>query len=50
MSYVYDRDVDTICCLFACADVAPRGREVELQRVPERPSRGERRRHEDVAT
>jgi hypothetical protein len=32
MPYVYDIDVDTICCLFACADVAPRRREVELQR------------------
>jgi hypothetical protein len=49
MPYVYDIDVDTIWCLFACADVAPRGREVELQRAPERPPRGERRRREDVA-
>jgi hypothetical protein len=49
MPYVYDIDVDTICCLFACADVAPRGREVELQRAPERLPRGERRRREDVA-
>jgi hypothetical protein len=58
MTYVYDIDVDTICCLFVCADVAPRGREVELRRAsarqePERPPRGgprvgERRRHEDA--
>jgi hypothetical protein len=42
MIYMYDIDVDTICCLFVCADVAPRGREVELRRAsarqePERP-------------
>jgi hypothetical protein len=53
MPYVYDIDADTICCWFVCADVAPRGREVELQRVSarqelERLPRGERRRHEDV--
>jgi hypothetical protein len=58
MTYVYDIDVDTICCLFVCADVAPHGCEVELWRVsarqePERPPRGglhvgERRRREDV--
>jgi hypothetical protein len=53
MTYVYDIDVDTICCLFLCADVAPRGREVELQRASarqeqERLPRGERRRCEDI--
>jgi hypothetical protein len=48
MPYVYDRDVDTIWCLFACVDVTPCGREVELQRAPERPSRGERCRRDDV--
>jgi hypothetical protein len=48
MCYVYDIDADTIWCLFACADVAPRGHEVELQRALERPPRGERRRCEDV--
>jgi hypothetical protein len=47
--YVYDIDTDTICCLFVCANVAPRRREVELQRAsasqePERLPRGERRR------
>jgi hypothetical protein len=47
MTYLYDIDVDTICCLFVCADVAPRGREVELQRASarqelERLSHGER--------
>ena len=56
MSYVYDIDVDTICCLLfcACADVAPRGREVEMQRVsacrePERLPHGERRRRDEAA-
>jgi hypothetical protein len=49
MPYVYDIDVDTIWCWFACADVAPRGGEVELQRTPERLPRGERRRREDTA-
>jgi hypothetical protein len=54
MTYVYDIDVDTICCLFVCADVAPRGCEVELQRAsarqePERLPQGERCRCEDVA-
>jgi hypothetical protein len=53
MTYVYDIDPDTIYCLFACADVAPRRHEVELQRAsarqePERLPRGERRRHEDA--
>ena len=58
MTYLYDIDVDTICCLFVCADVAPRRREVELLRVsacqePERPLRGgpqvgERCQHEDA--
>jgi hypothetical protein len=45
-----------ICCLLfgACTDVAPRGREVELQRVPaqrepERLPRGERRRRDEAA-
>jgi hypothetical protein len=51
-------DVDAILCLFVCADVGPRGREVELVRAlacqgPVRPPRGdsragERRRREDV--
>jgi hypothetical protein len=49
MPYVYDIDDDTILCLFACADVAPRGCEVELQRALERSPRGERRRREDAA-
>jgi predicted RNA methylase len=49
MLYVYDIDADTIWCLFACADVAPRGREVELQRALERLPWGERRRREDIA-
>jgi hypothetical protein len=45
MKYVYDIDADTICCLFVCADVAPRGHEVELRRAPtrqelERPPQG----------
>jgi hypothetical protein len=58
MTYVYDIDADTICCLFVCVDVAPRRREVELLRAsarqePERPPRGgirvgERRQHEDT--
>jgi len=58
MTYVYDIDADTICCLFVCADVAPRRCEVELLRVPnlqepERPLRGgprvgERCQHEDA--
>jgi hypothetical protein len=58
MTYVYDIDVDTICFLFVCADVAPRRHEVELLRVsacqePERPLRGgprvgERCQHEDA--
>jgi hypothetical protein len=30
MPYVYDIDVDTICCWFVCADVAAHGSEVEL--------------------
>jgi hypothetical protein len=52
--YVYDIDTDTICCLFVCADMAPRGCEVELQRASasqdlERLPRGERRRREDAA-
>jgi hypothetical protein len=54
MPYVYDIDADTIYCWFVCADVAPRGCEVELQRAPnrqepERFPRGERRRREDAA-
>jgi hypothetical protein len=53
MPYVYEIDVDTICCLFVCENVAPCGCEVELQRVPvhqepERLSWGERRRREDA--
>jgi hypothetical protein len=57
MYYVYI-DADAILCLFVCADVGPRRREVDLVRVPARegpvrPLRGEsrvgeRRRHEDV--
>jgi hypothetical protein len=52
MPYVYELDVDTSFYLFVYADVAPHGREVELQRAsarqePERLSRGERRRRED---
>jgi hypothetical protein len=52
MTYVYDIDVDIICCLFVCANVAPRGREVDLQREstrqePKRLPWGERHRHED---
>jgi hypothetical protein len=51
-------DVDAILCLFVCADVGPRGREVEWVRAsahqgPVRPPWGEprvgeRRRREDV--
>jgi hypothetical protein len=51
-------DVDAIFCLFVCADVGPRGREVELMRASARqepvrppwgePRAGERRRREDV--
>jgi hypothetical protein len=58
MIYMYDIDADTICCLFVCAYVAPRGHEVELWRVsahqePKRPPWGgswvgERRWHEEV--
>jgi hypothetical protein len=58
MTCVFGIDVDTIIWLFVCADVAPRGREVELLRAsarqePGRPPRGgprvgERRRHEDA--
>jgi hypothetical protein len=33
MTYVYDIDADTICCLFVCEDVAPRRLEVELRRA-----------------
>jgi hypothetical protein len=36
MTYLYDVDVNTIYCLFVCADVAPRGDEVELQRESSR--------------
>jgi hypothetical protein len=36
MTYVYGIDADTIVWLFVCADVAPRGREVELLRAPAR--------------
>jgi hypothetical protein len=49
-------DTDTICYLLfgACADVAPRGREVELQRAPvqrepERLPCGERHRRDEAA-
>jgi hypothetical protein len=58
MTCVFGIDIDTICCLFVCVDVAPRGCEVELLRVPAhqepgRPPRGrlrvgERRRHEEA--
>jgi hypothetical protein len=48
MTYVYDIDVDTIWCLFACVDVAPRGCEVELQRALGRPPRGDRCQCEDA--
>jgi hypothetical protein len=58
MTCVLCIDVDTIIWLFVCADVGPRGHEVELMRAsarqePVRPPRGEprageRRRHEDV--
>jgi hypothetical protein len=47
--FICDIDTDMIVCLLfcACADLAPRGHEVELQRAsvqrePERLSRGER--------
>ena len=33
MTCVFGIDVDTICCLFVCADVAPRRCEVELLRA-----------------
>jgi hypothetical protein len=36
MTYAYDIDADTICCLFVCADVAPHRRDVELLRAPAR--------------
>jgi hypothetical protein len=36
MTYIYDVDADTICCLFVCADVAPPGNEVELLRASAR--------------
>ena len=54
MPYVYDIDASTICGVFACADVVPRGREVEFQSALarqelERLPRGERHRNEDVA-
>jgi hypothetical protein len=53
MSYVYDIDANTICCLFVCADVAPHGHEVEFRRASarqesERLPRGERHRCEDA--
>jgi hypothetical protein len=53
MTYLYDIDVNTIRFLFVCADVAPHGREVELQRALacqelERLPRGERHRFEDA--
>jgi hypothetical protein len=34
MTCLFGIDVDTICCLFVCADVAPHGCEVELLRAP----------------
>jgi hypothetical protein len=48
MTYVLCIDVDTIIWLFVCADVGPRGHEVELMRAPThqdpvRPPRGEPR-------
>jgi hypothetical protein len=49
MPYVYDIGVDTIWCLFTCADVAPHGSEVDLKRASERLLWGERRQCEDVA-
>jgi hypothetical protein len=36
MTYVYDIYVDTIIWLFVCADLAPRGCEVELLRASAR--------------
>jgi hypothetical protein len=57
MTYVYDIDVDTTIWLFVCANVAPRGHEVELLRAPTHqepeklpwggPQAGERHRCED---
>jgi hypothetical protein len=59
MTYVYDIVADAICCLCVCADVAPRGRKVELQRalphqelerpLQEGPRVGERHRCEDAS-
>jgi hypothetical protein len=43
MTCVYGIDVDTIVWLFVCADVAPRGREVELLRARLARSRGDHR-------
>jgi hypothetical protein len=58
MTCVFGIDVDTIIWLFVCADVGPRGCEVELLRASARqelgrppwggPRVGERRRREDV--
>jgi hypothetical protein len=58
MTCVFGIDVDTICYLFICADVAPRGHKVELLRASacQEPGRqpwegswvGERHQHEDV--
>jgi hypothetical protein len=54
MTYVFGIDVDTIFWLCVCADVAPRGCEVEFFRVSTRqepgrlPRVGERHQHEDA--
>jgi hypothetical protein len=40
MTCVFGMDADTIFCLFVCADVGPRGREVELLRAPARQEPG----------
>jgi hypothetical protein len=58
MTCVFCIDADTIICLFVCADVGPRGHEVELLRASARQElgrppwggsrAGERRQHEDA--
>jgi hypothetical protein len=40
MKYVFCIDVDTVVWLFVCADVGPRGHEVELMRVSARQKLG----------
>jgi hypothetical protein len=40
MTCVFCIDVDTIVWVFVCADVGPRGCEVELMRVPTRQELG----------